>query len=83
MEYPISVFTTGQLIYTILHCLYFQNLDSSPSWVFVELNSVVNFSIAAIIGSSLPLPSRKTIDNLVVWQSLRVWARMRKYFFSL
>uniref|UniRef100_A0A669D0H5 Reverse transcriptase domain-containing protein n=1 Tax=Oreochromis niloticus TaxID=8128 RepID=A0A669D0H5_ORENI len=64
----------------IISWLYFHNKGNCPSWVLMELNSATGSSVLALIGSSLPLPPNKTIDNPVVWHTVRVWAQMRKHF---
>lgn len=61
-------------------CSYFHNRSDCPSWVAMELGSAKNFSIPALLGSPLPLPPNKLIDNPVVWHTLRVWAQFRRHF---
>ena len=59
---------------------YFYNRADCPLWVAMELSCAKSFSIPALLGSSLPLPSNKLIDNPVVWHTLRVWAQFRRNF---
>lgn len=59
---------------------YYHGLADAPSWVKIELGSSNAVSVAALLGSPLPLPPKNRIDNPVVWHTLRVWAQFRKYF---
>lgn len=59
---------------------YFHNQSDCPSWVAFELGSAKNFSVPALLGSKLPLPTNKLMDNPVVWHTLRVWAQFKRHF---
>lgn len=59
---------------------YFHNRSDCPSWVAIELGSAKNCSVPALLGSKLPLPPNKPIDNPVVRHTLRVWAQFRRHF---
>lgn len=59
---------------------FFHDQPDCPLWVAMELKSDKNISIPALLGSSLPLPSSKPIDNPVVWHTIRAWVQFRRYF---
>ena len=67
-----------------LRCLAFWSScygqPDCPDWVAMELQSNDNLSILALLGSSLPLPSLRSIRNPVVKHSLKIWAQLRKHF---
>lgn len=59
---------------------FFYDRTGRPGWVDMELNSVKDLSILALIRSSLPVPSHISFINPVVRQSLKIWAQFRKHF---
>lgn len=59
---------------------HFLDRADCPAWVGMELNSVRNVSILALLGSPLPLPSGKWTDSPTVWHTMRVWAQFRRHF---
>lgn len=63
----------------VFWCFWDRKLNC-PNWVAMELHVNDVSSTLAILRSPLPLSWIKSIQNLVVQHSLRIWAQLRKDF---
>ena len=60
---------------------YRYNLRSDgPEWTTVELNSVQNMSLSALLGAPLNQPIPQQIKNPVIRSTMRVWTQFRRTF---
>ena len=59
---------------------HFPDRTGYPSWVRIELSSVQDVSIFALLGSPLPLPPGRWTDSPTVCYTMWVWAQFRRRF---